>query len=75
MRYHGIWDLYELYDIQRDPNQMNNLLGHVRTRTEGGRLFGRIQDPELKSLVAGFEERIQEILASTGGRMEPRWEA
>lgn len=73
MRYHGIWDLYELYDIRKDPSQMNNLLGHVRTRTEGGRLSRRIEDPELKKLVSGFEERISEILASTGGRMEPTW--
>jgi N-acetylglucosamine-6-sulfatase len=75
MRYHGIWDLYELYDMQKDPNQKNNLLGHVRTRTEGGRLSRRIQDPELQMLVAGFEQRIKDILASTGGRMEPRWQA
>lgn len=26
IRYHGIWDLNELYDIQQDPNEMNNLI-------------------------------------------------
>jgi N-acetylglucosamine-6-sulfatase len=73
MRYHGVWDLYELYDIQKDPEQMNNLLAGVRTTTEGGRLFNRIQDPGLRALVAGFEEVIRERLAITGGRMEPTW--
>ncbi|MCP5117574.1 MAG: hypothetical protein GY953_42670 [bacterium] len=53
---------------------MNNLLAHVRTTSEGGRLFNRIADPELKSLIAGFEARIQEILRATGGRMEPTWQ-
>jgi N-acetylglucosamine-6-sulfatase len=75
MRYHGVWDLYELYDIQADPEQMNNLLAGVRTTTEGGRLFNRIQDPELRALVAGFEDVIRERLARTSGRMEPTWGA
>ena len=26
IRYHGIWDLNELYDIQNDPNEMMNLI-------------------------------------------------
>jgi N-acetylglucosamine-6-sulfatase len=38
MQYHGVWDLDELYDIRKDPDQMNNLLANVRTTTEGGRL-------------------------------------
>ena len=73
MRYHGIWDLNELYDIQKDPDQTNNLLAHVRTTTEGGRLFNRIKDPDLKELIRGFEERIRKTLEMTGGRMEPIW--
>lgn len=73
MRYHGVWDLYELYDIRKDPGQMNNLMANVRTTTEGGRLFNRIQDPELRELIAGFENRVQAILHATGGRMEPVW--
>jgi N-acetylglucosamine-6-sulfatase len=71
MRYHGIWDLDELYDIRKDPSQMNNLMAGVRTITESGRLFQRITDPELKKSVASFEDRIRAILEATGGRMEP----
>lgn len=73
MRFHGIWDLYELYDIRRDPDQMNNLLAGVRTTTEGGRLFNRIKDPDLRSIVAGFESTIRRRLEETGGIMEPVW--
>jgi N-acetylglucosamine-6-sulfatase len=75
MRYHGIWDLDELYDIKDDPDQMNNLLGSVRTTTESGPLFNRIEDPELKKLVADFESRIANFIQRTGGRMEPTWKA
>jgi N-acetylglucosamine-6-sulfatase len=73
MQYHGVWDLDELYDIQADPDQMNNLLGNVRITTEGGRLFNRIQDAELKKLVADLQNRRDKILAATGGRREPTW--
>jgi len=75
MRYHGVWDLYELYDIRQDPDQMNNLLGHVRTTTQGGRLSRRIKDPDLSRLVTDFTNRIQKILSETNGRMEPTWRA
>jgi N-acetylglucosamine-6-sulfatase len=73
MQYHGTWDLDEFYDIREDPDQMNNLLGDVRIRTEGGRLSARIQNPELKKLVGGFQQRMNRILAETGGRAEPSW--
>jgi N-acetylglucosamine-6-sulfatase len=75
MHYHGVWDLEELYDLNQDPGQRNNLLAHVRTTTEGGRLFNRIKDPELKELVGGFQDKIRRIMQDTGGRMEPTWSA
>jgi N-acetylglucosamine-6-sulfatase len=73
MQYHGVWDLDELYDIRKDPHQMNNLMAEVRTTTQAGRLFNRIQDPELKKLVADLQGRLWKILAATGGRREPTW--
>ncbi|MCW5982796.1 MAG: sulfatase [Bryobacteraceae bacterium] len=73
MRYHGVWDLDELYDIKRDPGQMNNLLGKVRITTESGRLFYQISDPELKKLVSDLDGRIARVVRETGGRMEPTW--
>ena len=26
IRYHGVWDINELYDLQEDPEEMNNLI-------------------------------------------------
>jgi hypothetical protein len=73
MQYHGIWDIDELYDIQKDFDQMNNLLANVRTTTESGRNFQRMKDSELKRQVSGFQTRMQEILSETNGRPEPVW--
>jgi len=88
MRYHGIWDINELYDIENDPHQMNNLLGDVRITTQVGYEIesssvmdrrsrnmynGQIKDPELRSLVFDLERRLFEILDQTGGRVEPSW--
>ncbi|MEZ5351349.1 MAG: sulfatase [Bryobacteraceae bacterium] len=73
MHYHGIWDVDELYDIQADPHQKNNLLAEFRTRNEGGPLFNRITDPGKKALVADFQKRIARIMSETGGRTEPSW--
>ncbi len=75
MHYHGGWDLDELYDVRKDPHQMDNLLGDVRIRTEGGRLFNRIKDPDMKKLVGDLQARMRKILQETGGRMEPTWSA
>ncbi len=75
MRYHGLWDLDELYDIQEDPDQMHNLLGQVRTTTEAGPLLQRIKDAELKALVQDLERRLFQILKETGGASEPNWRA
>lgn len=75
MQYHGVWDLDELYDVQRDPDQMTNLLGQVRTTTEAGRLFNRIKDPELKQFVSDLQSRMWRIQELTGGRREPTWKA
>ena len=51
IRYHGIWDLNELYDLQNDPLEMNNL----------------IRDPAYKDIAAGLRSSLFEWLKSTGG--------
>jgi len=75
MQYHGLWDIDELYDNQKDPGQMNNLLAPYRVTTEAGRNFQRIQDPAMRQLVTGFNTRLKNILNSTGGLPEPKWKA
>ena len=73
MEYHGVWDLDELYDVQKDPQQRNNLLTDARVTTESGRVFQRIKDSELKAKVANLKERRNAILKATGGLPEPKW--
>lgn len=75
MRYHGLWDVDELYDIQKDPDQMQNLIGDVRTRNEAGPLINRYreQNHPHAELLRDYEGRIKKIMESTGGRMEPTW--
>jgi N-acetylglucosamine-6-sulfatase len=73
MQYHGVWDIDELYDVRKDPDEMNNLLADIRTTTQSGRLFQRISDPEQKRLVSDLQNRLWKTLASTGGLREPTW--
>ena len=75
MRYHGAWDVDELYDVQRDPDQMINLIGDVRTINEGGPLSNRYRERNhpRAELIADYTQRIEKILSETGGRMEPTW--
>ena len=75
MRYHGIWDVDELYDIQEDPDQMLNLIGDVKTVNQGGPLTRRYTEKShpYADLVHDYEGRIEKILNETGGRMEPTW--
>ncbi len=73
--YHGVWDRNELYDIQSDPDQEKNLLADAVIKTQGGPVSAQIKDPAIRSLVQGFQARIDEIMTTTGGRPEPRWSA
>jgi len=66
MRYHGVWDLNELYDNENDPDQMNNLLGHL---PKGSQWRSSIKDPQLKTLVAELEERLFKRIEETGGEI------
>ena len=55
IRYHGIWDTNELYDLQEDPYEMNNL----------------IASPEHQVLVEKLTNNIYDWLESTGGMQIP----
>lgn len=76
MKYHGVWDRYELYDIERDPDEMNNLVGQFLQRHEGGPLENLIQKkvgPEVKALFSEMQDRLSGLLRETGCREEPTW--
>lgn len=55
IRYHGIWDTNEFYDLQEDPNEMNNL----------------IASPEHQEKIKELAGEIYDWLESTGGMQIP----
>ena len=55
IRYHGIWDLNELYDLKEDPRETNNL----------------ISDPKLASVVKDMNAKLFSILEKTDGLSMP----
>ena len=87
MKYHGIWDRYELYDLQEDPRETNNLIGEYITRHGIGhveyRVLGRpgledlfgpgSPDGEIKELFRDLHDRLNELIADTGAAAEPNW--
>ncbi len=71
MHYPGAWDLPELYDIQKDPDQIHNLIASARIGPRmRSRYVNHIQDPQTKKLVEAMQDRLWNILAETGG--DPR---
>jgi N-acetylglucosamine-6-sulfatase len=55
IRYHGVWDLDELYDLQNDPGEVRNLAA----------------DPAHAATVKQMNARLFQILESTGGMNMP----
>jgi len=55
IRYQGIWDLDEFYDLQSDPEEASNL----------------INDPALQKLIENHRIRLFELLTSTHGELMP----
>jgi hypothetical protein len=76
MQYHGVWDRYELYDLEHDPDEMRNLLAEYRITTEGGSLDHLIAsraDADLKPVYADLRQRLRRLLNETGCAPEPQW--
>jgi N-acetylglucosamine-6-sulfatase len=76
IRYQGVWDFYELYDIEKDPHEMNNLLAGYIQDSEGGILEAVIRKkaPEdVKKLFDDMASRLGRLLKETGCLQEPAW--
>ena len=76
MRFHGVWDRYELYDLETDPGEMRNLLGDIRLETQAGAIDRQIMqraDPEVAALFQRLSRRLDALLAETGALDEPTW--
>jgi len=77
MQYHGVWDCYELYDLEPDPDEMRNLVGEFMVRTEGGaldQLIASRAQGELKDVFAAMRAKLNQLLKETGCAPEPRWD-
>jgi N-acetylglucosamine-6-sulfatase len=63
MTYQGIWDNYELYDLEKDPHQKNNLLGHIVYGQQYGTFLRQVerQDPQLFNLVKQLHDQMHEM--------------
>jgi N-acetylglucosamine-6-sulfatase len=57
IRYHGIWDVDELYDLHEDPIESKNL----------------IFSPDHQKIIADMRTRLFDILEKTGGNNMPLW--
>lgn len=55
INYYGLWDVDELYDLQNDPGETNNLL----------------YDPAYESVAANMEERLYSMMDELGGMEIP----
>ncbi len=76
MQYHGVWDRYELYDLEQDPEETRNLLADFQVSTGGGALdhLVRTTAPEgLRKLFVDMLERLERLQKETGCLPEPRW--
>ena len=67
----GTSDIPELYDLRKDPEQIDNLLAGARLGPRmRGRYANHVTDPQVKMLMESLQTRLAEVLASTGG--DPR---
>lgn len=76
MKYHGIWDRYELYDIENDPDERNNLLADFMVENEAGGTESIVQrkaDRELKKLFGEMQQKLRDELKKSGAAEEPNW--
>lgn len=54
MQYHGVWDTEELFDLQSDPQEQNNL----------------IEDPELLGVKVDLRQQSYASLTDQQGRLK-----
>jgi hypothetical protein len=78
MKYHGVWDRYEIYDLENDPDEMNNLVGDFKISTEGGQLDHLIRQTapdDIKALFNDLDGKLNALLKETGCLAEGSWKA
>jgi len=73
MTYEGIWDNYELYDIENDPEQKNNLLGHIVYGQTYGTFLRKVreQDKAVWPTVKELDQRLNHLWMEQDGHGLP----
>jgi N-acetylglucosamine-6-sulfatase len=71
IRYHGLWDIDELYDLQADPLEANNLIfspGHEAiVKQLDGRLFDMLQQTDGMAIPMSRDAGFRAMLRRPGG--------
>ena len=62
MRFHGVWDRYELYDVRNDPDERRNLLGGYITRHGAGNVETRLRVAAAEAARNPREDWAREVL-------------
>jgi len=64
MTYPGAWAQYELYDLENDPHQKNNLLGHIVYGQQYGPFLRQLQrqDTELYPQVKVLDDKMKKLI-------------
>jgi N-acetylglucosamine-6-sulfatase len=76
MRFQGVFDRYELYDLQNDPNETKNLVGDYFVTTQALSNDFRIRagaPAETRDLFNQLDTRLNALLDKIGCKREPRW--
>ena len=76
MKYHGVWDRYELYDLLEDPDETTNLIAQYAVENHAGAVDSRlrtIEDPDLKAVVNDMQGKLRALLREMGAAQEPNW--
>ena len=75
MTYEGVWDIYELYDLEKDPDQHQNLLGNISYGYDYGSFLQHVQrqNPDLWPLVKQLDQRLTDLFTEKGGSRTPYW--
>ncbi|MBX2820912.1 MAG: sulfatase [Rhodothermaceae bacterium] len=75
MTYHGVWDLFELYDMEADPKQLSNLVGGVKYGHAYGPFLRHLgnQDPDTYAIAKALDDSLTAHLHRIDGSRQPRW--
>ena len=76
MRFQGVFDRYELYDLQNDPDETKNLVGDYYVTTQAMSNDFRIRadaKPEIRAIFNQLSTRLDALLNEIGCRREPHW--